>query len=66
MENRNHNNRQVDLFAPDPQRMQWENLANNERYQIQCLLAQLVFSLFSYLFKLQNNKEHCHAAENNI
>lgn len=66
MEKRKHKNKQVDLFAQDPQRMQWEDLAKNERYQIQCLLEQLVFSLFSHLIKLQNQKEHSHAAENNV
>jgi hypothetical protein len=66
MENRKHNNQQADLFAPDPQRMQWESLAEQERYQTQCLLAQLVFSLFSHWIKFQHNKEHCHAVENNV
>lgn len=66
MEKRKHKSKQIDLFAHDHQRMQWESLAEKERYQTQCLLAQLVFSLFSHLIKLQNKKEHSHAAKNNV
>lgn len=66
MEKRKHNSNQIDLLAQDPQQMQWENLVEQERDQTQCLLAQLVFSLFSHWIKLQNKQEPCHAVKNNV
>ena len=66
MEKRNHKSRQTDLFAHDPQKMQWENFPEKVCYQTQRLFSQLVLNLFSHLIKLQTQKEHSHAAENNV
>lgn len=66
MENKNQSRKQVDLFAQDGDRMQWQQLAENDRHQTQHLLAQLLVKLVAHHLTGAHLKENVHAAEDNL
>jgi hypothetical protein len=66
MENKNHVRKQVDLFAQDGDRMQWQQLPENDRRQTQQLFAQLLVKLVANDLTCVHLKENIHAAEDNV
>lgn len=63
MENKNQVRQQVDLFAQDGDRMQWQQLPENDRRQTQQLFAQLLVKLMAHDLTDAHHKENIHAAE---
>ena len=60
MEKRKQRSRQVDLFARDPNRLQWQGLSPQQHHQTQMLLAYLTSDIVSQIFKGQKSKEVDH------
>ena len=63
MENKNQIRQQVDLFAQNGDRMQWQQLPENDRRQTQQLFAQLLVKLMVHHLTDARHKENIHAAE---
>ncbi len=66
MENKNQLRKQNDLFAQDGDRMQWQQLPENDRRQTQQLFAQLLVKLMAHDLICTHLKENVHAAEDHL
>jgi len=62
MKKRKPPKKQLDLFSGNPESMQWHDLSETNRQNLQPLLAQLIMSLFSQ-HHLKIRESH-HAIEN--